>query len=621
MIYGVFNIEKDFSQSREPVEIPLEAPGPLEYLAQGPLKLAVGPTGVDTLDQERTLLQDPDRGLILAFQGKIFNQQELCQTFGTESRGHPQSIELIARAYLRDGPEGFAKLNGSFACVLWDQRKRCLLLVRDHLGIETLYYSSSGGQLVFSCSLKTLSRALPRSKALNEGALREYLLFNYNPGQETLFQGIRKLRPAHYLKWEKGRAEEKRFWYLSFRRGERKAEPQYQEELLALMRQAVELRADAKDKAVGAFLSGGMDSSTVVGLLRPILLGELHTFSFHCAGKSFDESHYAQVMAHHYGTIHHQMEFTPEKVDVIAQVVESQEEPFCDIGIEIASYLLGQECRASVPYVLTGDGGDELFAGHPVYLADRVARIYDRVPHLIRQPLSKVLQALPDTNKKKSLVVKAKRFAYSCNFPSELYGNRWRIYYTDDELHRLFSGDSRRSNSEFDPYGDLRRLYKEADGVEDLDKALYGDYHTVVDFYLRRMALVRRFGVEARFPMLDYRLVEYAATIPPDLKIRQGSDTKYILRNTMKGLLPDEIIFRKDKLGHSVPMKNWMRDSKFVRDFVRDILCEEAVRSRGLFDPKYVQAMISQHLRRTHNHSHRLWALVVLELWLRQNKN
>jgi len=219
------------------------------------------------------------------------------------------------------------------------------------------------------------------------------------------------------------------------------------------------------------------------------------------------------------------------------------------------------------------------------------------------------------------LPVKAKRFSYSCKFPASLYSNRWRIYYTPEELQKLCLPDLRQRVNGFNPYRELLEIYQEADGKDRLSITLYGDYYSVVNFYLRRMELIRHFGVEGRMPLLDYRLVEYTARIPSALKISKNGETKVILHKVMAGELPDEIVFRKDKLGHSVPMKNWMRESVAIQRLFKEYLSSEIVRRRGLFDPAVMARMMDEHQRKVHNHSHRLWSLLVLELWCRAHLN
>jgi len=576
--------------------------------------VALTKTGVATLDGEGKSYQHPDGGFAV-IQGNIYNHAEFA------AAGAGEDARIVFNLCAGGECDSFARLNGGFAAVHWSAAQHRLTLLRDHLGIEPLYYYENGDGLLFSTSLRSLLQHRRVGRELDPLALYRYLLFNYNPATETLIKRVKKVPPGHALVFEQGRTRLQRYWDLSYRdQFAGKSEPEYREELLALLREAIRLRLPDAAFRPGAFLSGGMDSSSVVGLMRP-MLGDapIHTFSFRCEGKSFDESAYARIMATRYHTHHHQVEFPPDEVRHLEALVGQMDEPFSDIGIELASFLLGREAGGRVHYVLTGDGGDELFAGHPVYLADNVARKFELVPRLLRRVVTGTFQHLPDTDDKKSLTVKLKRFSYSCNFPATLYSNRWRMYYTDAEVRHLCRAEILASVNGTDPTRAIAELYDRADGADDLSRTLYGDYHTVVDFYLRRLQLIRAFGVEARTPMFDPRLVEYAARIPAALKIRNAKETKYILHRTMAGVLPDEIVFRKDKLGHSVPMKNWMRDARPVRELITSVLSPEALRRRGFFNSEVVQTMIKEHLRRRHNHSHRLWSLMMLELWLQKN--
>ena len=238
-------------------------------------------------------------------------------------------------------------------------------------------------------------------RALNYPTLHRYLLFNYVPGQESFFRGIKKLRPGHVLKIKGNEVSIDRYWHLSYSQVRYQNEEDYRQELLELMKDAVRIRLLNNEMSAGAFLSGGMDSSSVVGLMSSMIRQPVHTFSFRCLGKSFDESGYARIVSDTYKTQHHENQFSPEDTAFIADTVKLMDEPFCDIGIEIASYILGRSAQGNVFYLLTGDGGDELFAGHPVYVADKVANIFTKIPRVIQKPVTQGLQFLPDTDKEK----------------------------------------------------------------------------------------------------------------------------------------------------------------------------------------------------------------------------
>jgi asparagine synthase (glutamine-hydrolysing) len=408
----------------------------------------------------------------------------------------------------------------------------------------------------------------------------------------------------------------KRYWRLSFAETLVKTEDQYREEILELITDAIRIRLESHHSP-GIFLSGGIDSSTIVSMTTGMWKEPLRTFSFRCEGLSYDESYYARFVAQHYGTKHTEISYYPTHLTLITKAVAAMDEPFCDIGIEIGTYLLGQAAQGEVSYVLSGEGGDELFGGHPVYIADKVAAVVDRFPRLILNPVTRVLQRIPDSDQKKNIQVKLKRFAYSLSFPPELLSHRWRTYYTPQELGKLCTGDFMASCDQQRLFESMCQYTREADGRDLLSHSLYSDYYTLVPFYLRRLGLLRAFAVESRLPLLDYRLVKYAAQIPARLKIRGLSHTKYLYKKVLAKILPREILYDRPKLGHSVPMKNWLRDNRKVKALVAEVVSDHSFQERGFFCAHFVQQMIAEHSRKTYNHSHRLWGLLVLEFWLR----
>ena len=545
--------------------------------------------------------------------GSVFNKSEL----GIKSTRKENLAKDLFDLYKTKKEKLFDEINGSYNLAIWDGESRQFVLSRDHLGIEPLYYFWDEKKLIFASSIKMLLRHSEVKAEIDFDSLNTYLLFNYNPRPQSVIAKVKKLRAGFYLKFTSGNLKAERYWYLSFKMGEETTEHQVVEALLPLMKKSINIRLSNTDRQ-GAFLSGGMDSSSVVGLMSSMVQEKIHTFSFRCQGKSFDESHYANIVSCRYNTEHHLVEFSPQEILSIGEIVASMDEPFCDIGIEVASYLLGRAAQDKVDYVLTGDGGDELFAGHPVYQADGVAKKFSRMPRPLQKMITSVFSLFPDTDKKKSFAVKAQRFAYSFGFPEELFSNRWRIYYQQSELMKLFQPEFYNQHQKANPLDDIISVYNEADGENFLSKTLYGDYFTVVNFYLRRMQLLRSFNIQGRFHMLDPRLIEFAAKIPASLKLR-GAATKYILHKTMTGILPDEIVFRKDKLGHSVPFKNWLREVPEIKTFISDTLSESTIKKRGYFNYNFVQKLLNEHFKRKKNNSQRIWALLVLELWMQKN--
>ncbi len=566
--------------------------------------------------EECQFFRDRLKQVSIAFQGRIYNLDELKKSI---DKGKQCNLtQLIVFLYLKYGEQFIERFRGKFVFALYDHKRHIVILGRDRIGIEPLYHIEDSEKIVFGTSLISLVDYPEVEKALNFQAVYQFLLFCYNPAFYTIFRSVQKLRPGHLFLYRNGSSICKRYWKLSFANIRDQDEDQICEELRDKIEEAVRIRCDSNIHT-GVFLSGGMDSSTVVSFAQKYSAVPLRTFSYRCRGVSFDESMYAQIVSDYYKTIHSLVGYGPEEVERIAELVKVMDEPFCDLGINIATELLGENAQKKISCVLTGDGGDELFGGHPVYLADRVGQWIEYVPRFLRDPFLWMGSRLKDSDKKKDFRVKWKRFSQSIRFPASLLSHRWRIYYSPDELVHILNDEVSSNLIHEDGYQPIMAIHEESDGSDLLSKSLYSDYCTVVGFYLRRMDLIRRYGIESRFPLLDHRLVEFGATIHPRLKIGRRSETKYILKQAMKDILPKEIVFRRDKLGHSIPMKNWMRDDKRVQTFMMDILSEASLKKRRLFNEKRVSQMISEHLTKRSNHSHRLWALMVLELWLRKH--
>lgn len=560
---------------------------------------------------------------MLAWEGEVFNRNE----FREELRGRvnvsndlPDRV-LFYEHFSKTGAKQLHMINGEFAFALHDPENDGIVLGRDHLGVRSLYFYEDTDKYVFSTRLDPIVRCPGVRQALNFETIYRYLVFGYNPGTDTFYCNIRKVRPGTFVHLGEGGVREERYWKIPTESDREDSEEEIVGELRSLIKNAVSLRMHADEK-LGVFVSGGLDSSGVACLMRELSGAPIHSFSYRTLAKSYDESAYARIVADSCRFDHHEVIFQPGDIQYIEEIVQNQDEPLCSLGITVATYLLGKEAGGKVDRVFSGHGGDELFGGHPVYVADRVANTIDSIPRFMVSPITKSLRRLPDSDKKLNITVKLKRFSESYSYPQELHTYRWRIYYGLDEINQLL-----RPVKTFDEQGyralvsDVIRLYEEAGDVDPLKRSLYVDFHTEVNFHLRRMSVLRQFGLKPMFPLLDYRLVERAAAIPSRLKIRGFSDAKYIERKILSGIIPDQILNRKDKLGHSIPFKNWLRTEPAVRDYVRDILFCGRLADRGIFKPDYLNRLWDDHQSHRRNNSHRIWTLAVLELWLAANLN
>ena len=622
MILGILDKDRQADQYQmDLLRAATSIPGRAMYMpvvwSNKHLAVCWAPDKVATLDEYPQPFLSCDNTVVVMSQGKIHNVEELKAHLGSGCRFRTGcSGEALAHLYEKSPDHFLDRVNGKFAFALWDEKNEKLVLGRDHFGVEPLFYFRDEKRLIFSSSLRAILATGLVDKQLNHEAVLQYLLYCYNPGAETLLKNIHSLPPGHILSANGSTVSIRRYWQLSFAEDREKTVDQHCDEIVDRIQQAIRIRLEP-GRPPGIFLSGGTDSSTIASLSSKLYGGVIPSFSFRCEGRSYDESVYARFMADKLGTRHTEIPYDPERLSLISGAVEGMDEPFCDQGIEIGTYLLGQAARGVVSYVFSGEGGDELFGGHPVYVADKFASAVDWVPGGILKLLARKFARIPDSDQKKNLQVKIKRFSYSLAFPPELLSHRWRIYYTPQELQALCSGNFLEScdlNKIFDV---IQGINSEAGGKDQLSRSLHSDFHTLVGFYLRRLGLLRSLSVESRLPLLDYRLVEYAATIPSRLKIRGLSDTKFIYKRALERVLPKEILYDRPKLGHSIPMKNWMRTDGKTRTWIEEVLREESPEVNGFFRADFIERMLGEHQSRSQNHSHRLWALLVLKLWLK----
>src|SRR4030066_1365940 len=379
-----------------------------------------------------------DEGRLSAvFTGQIYNIKELMND--THGKKDYENITfLLLSLYEKFGIDFLKKVNGKFSVGIWDNVQQRLVIARDHLGVEPVYYYADEKRVAFSSSISPIFRYTKMDRTLNHQAIGKFLLFNYNPGMETFFHHIYKLRPGHALIVGKNEIKSYCFWKVPLEKVMNDSENEISKSLPDKIRNAVKARVD-HNQYPGIFLSGGMDSHPVLSLKKESSNSSLNTYSYLCRGESFDESHYARNMSRYTGSCHHEIEYTASDVLLMPEVARQMNEPFCDVGINIATYILGKEANQKVSSVLTGDGGDELFAGHPVYEADKIAGFVDKFPKVVVSPLVWLMTNLPDSDKKKNLTVKIKRFSENYTLPKELHSHRWRIYYHLAELEDILT--------------------------------------------------------------------------------------------------------------------------------------------------------------------------------------
>jgi asparagine synthase (glutamine-hydrolysing) len=545
--------------------------------------------------------------------GEIYNYRDWKPLL--ESRGHRfrtnSDTEAIVHLYEEYGDDFVHHLRGMFAIAIWDKRREALILARDRLGIKPLYYAALGDRLLFGSELKALlPDGLPRD--VDHQALHEYLSFNYVPGPRTIFRAAKKLQPGHRLVARHGRVTVEPYWRpqpvsAPARGGEPIA--YYVEQLTEILKESVRYRLIA-DVPLGVFLSGGLDSSTVVAVMREVSSNPIKTFSIGFEEESFNELPYARMIAKHFETDHHEATVRADAADLLPKLVHFFDEPFADSSA-VPVYYLSQLARRHVTVALGGDGGDEIFAGYETYTAYKLASLYRGLPAQVRAIIPPLVSRLPVSHKKVSFDYKAKRFIQSALLPPERAHYAWKEVFSEEMRSRLYAADL--DGYLEDPYRVFERQFAECRGKGMLSRLQYVDLRVYLpdDILVKvdRMSMAN--SLEVRDPLMDHKLVEFAATIPPELHLRRLCK-KYLLKRAMAHRLPRQVINRK-KGGFNVPIPSWLRHD--LRDYVRDVLSEKRLREQGFFNPAVVQELIREHGEMRADWSRNIWGLLVFSLW------
>lgn len=559
-------------------------------------------------------MANEDGSIWIVFNGEIYNYREVRRRL--EQKGHrfrtKSDTEAIVHAYEEYGDECVQQLNGMFAFAIWDTRRQRLLLVRDRLGIKPMYYHLSAGYFIFGSELKALVAHPQTPRAIDLVALDHFLTLEYIPGPRTIFKDVYKLPAGHRLVVEDGHCRVEQYWDVALR-PIRDDESTCVEALAELIDDAVKIRLVA-DVPLGAFLSGGIDSSTVVAFMSEASNTPVRTFSIGFGDPTYNELPYARMVARTFATQHHEEFLEPDITNLVLELVGHFDEPFGDFSI-FPTYLVSQVARNFVKVVLSGDGGDELFAGYDTYVAQRMAgRYYDWLPGVVgRDMLPSLMKRVPPQPAKKGTINKVKRFIEGAALPPSLQHTRWMMFMHDSDKAQLYRPALRAGVNGDTPAALIERYLRQARPMDPLAQQQYVDVKTyLVDDILTKVdRMSMAVSLEARLPLLDHRIVEFALNLPPQMKLK-GDTTKAILRRVMAGRLPPAVL-AKPKEGFSIPLKHWLRGE--LRPLMHDLLSAETVRRRGYFAPECVSRWVSEHLARKANHSHRLWALMVFELW------
>lgn len=562
-------------------------------------------------------IHNEDQTVWVVFNGEIYNYRDLRMTL--ERRGHSfytrSDTEVIVHAYEDFGDEFLEHLNGMFAFALWDATRHRLVLARDRAGIKPLYYALHDGALIFASEAKGILAypGVPRSVDLV--ALNEYLSFEYVPSPRTIFSGISKLPPGQAICFQENKMRTWTYWDINLARSEniqRKPLAEYEDELLELLREAVNLEM-VSDVPIGVLLSGGIDSSAVAALMVESSPGRIKSFSISFEDPTFDESRYARLVAGRLGTDHHELCLAAKDVvQLLPQIVNSMDEPLGDSSL-LPTYVLSRLARQHVKVALGGDGGDELFGGYSTLQAHRLVEYYERLlPSYVRQRVApRLAELLPTSFNNISVDFKIRRFLLARGVPPAVRHHYWLGSFKPEQKEELLRPWARLT--EKDTYDIVFKHLEQCTAQYPMNQLLYCDFKLYLEGGMLpkvdRMSMAN--SLEIRAPLLNHKLVKYVARIPHELKLR-GLTTKYLLRRSLRKHLPAEIL-RRGKKGFNFPVAKWIAGP--LRDLAESLLSPERLSRSGFFDHDYVRMLLDEHMAGRRDHRKLLWTLIAFQLW------
>ncbi len=557
-------------------------------------------------------IYNEDKSICITYNGEIYNFQEI--KLKLEDRGHHffsnTDTEVVVHAYEEYGPECLQKFNGMFSFALWDNKKKRLFLARDRIGIKPLYYYYNNGKFIFASEIKTILQDKDVERKINRQALYYYLGYEFVPAPMTMFEDIFKLQPGHYLLYEKGKIKITKYWDLKFFSDKKETPEFYREGIVELLNKSVKRRL-MSDVPLGVFLSGGLDSSTVVAFMRRNITGPLKTFSIGYKDKTYSELNYAKRVANYFDTEHKILMIDSITSDDIERSIWHLDEPMTDLST-IPFYMICKEARENVIVALSGEGGDEVFVGYDRFKASKFYNLYRLLPKAFRNHIiAGLIKKLPDQPQKKGIVNIMKRFVEGAALPEDGGHMRWQYFSNPEQDEKLYL-DSFKKEVVFDPFSPVRESISHCNSANRLNQEIYIDMRFVMpDSILMKVdKMSMATSLEVRVPFLDHELIEFSARIPSYLKLK-GFTTKAIFREAIRDFLPPDIVNR-GKQGYSFPSKNWLREQ--LKDYMIELLNNSSLIKENL-NSGYVRTLIKEHLAGTHNHNHILWALINLAVW------
>jgi asparagine synthase (glutamine-hydrolysing) len=576
-------------------------------------RIALGATRLRIVDIEHgdQPMHSDDRNCTIVFNGEIYNHHALRSELERSGRRFRTDCdtEVVLNAYLEWGNECFLRLRGMFAVALWSESEQRLVLARDRMGIKPLYYHLHDREIFFGSEMKSILAHPDVPRKLDLKGLNCFLSLNYVPGPLTLIEGITKLMPGHLLEWRRGTTTIRSYIQAGSKTPPPRTLAEASDELDSLLRQAVSEQLPT-DVPMGIWLSGGLDSSTILHYAAQNNPAPLQTFSITFRGKSFDEARYIRSVSEHYGTQHTELDLNEgvDLADTIREMAYYSDEPGADAGA-IPVWYLAKMTRPTATVVLTGEGADELFGGYLTYQADRYRRASALLPRPVLRAALRCARSLRASNEKIGFDYKLQRFLQGSLLSPEAAHVFWNGAFSEDEKRRMFRF------TDTDP---MQQVLRHMRPGKTLEQFLNFDQHYSLPdallYKVDRMSMAH--AIEARPPFLDDRIVDFAARLPEHFKIR-GQQTKLVLRYLMRNALSDTVL-KRPKIGLDIPIHEWFRG--FLRPLLADNLNQIAIEETGLFNWSAVKTLLDAHQSRQANWGYHLWGLLTLMLWMKRWK-
>ncbi len=618
-ICGFFQFEKeadDITLKRMNDQIVHRGPDDDGFFYQQGVGLATRRLSIIDLSTGHQPLCSQSGNSWIAYNGEVYNFIQLRQELANRGYGFrsQSDTEVVVNLYEEFGLEFVKKLRGMFACAIFDRKNNRLVLARDHIGKKPLYYSLKNNRnLVFGSEIKAILQYPGIDRAIDPEALDFFLTLEYVPAPYSILASIKKLPAGHMLVYENGKASVTEYWDVPIH----ESNPDFsqaREEFLALLEESVRLRM-ISDVPLGAFLSGGIDSSAIVAMMAKISTVPIKTFSIGFEEKSYSELPYSRLVAEKFRTDHCEKTLNADIHELVMQLAACLDEPLGDFS-NFPTYLVARSAREKVTVALSGDGGDEIFGGYEHYLAQKLARFIDISPlRPLRALIGQTMRRIPPSELKKGLVNRSKRFAEGLGNAAANRHFRWMLFLTAAQKSRLYTPAFQKDSFSLDlpdrePFATFFKRSRRFSGI---NQDLYLDLKTylVDDIMVKVDRMTMAASLEARAPLLDYKLVEYAFSLPADWKVRNGTG-KWFFKKAMEGIL-DQKILNRQKQGFSIPIKNWLKNE--LKELMLETLSEKQIKAMGFFNYPYVQTIIREHLQNRENHSHRIWALMQFHLW------